>query len=76
MPRFALTGGEGIIRAYVQGARILSFIGSVKNILTHSLLAKPEIKRMEEPEEQKNRHQPHRQQPPLLHRSSPAASWN
>ena len=44
----ALTGGEGIIRAYVQGAADFVFIGSVKNILTHSLLAKPEIKRMED----------------------------
>jgi NitT/TauT family transport system substrate-binding protein len=44
----ALTGGEGIIRAYVQGATDFVFIGSVKNSLTHSLLAKPEIKRMED----------------------------
>lgn len=44
----ALTGGEGIIRAYVQGATEFVFIGSVKNILTHSILAKPEIKRLED----------------------------
>ena len=44
----ALTGGEGIIRAYVQGTADFVFIGGVKNILAHSLLAKPEIKRMED----------------------------
>ncbi len=44
----ALTGGEGIIRAYVQGATDFVFIGSVKNVLTHSILAKPEIKRPED----------------------------
>jgi ABC-type nitrate/sulfonate/bicarbonate transport system substrate-binding protein len=44
----ALTGGEGIIRAYVQGATDFVFIGSVKNLLTHSLLAKPEIKKIED----------------------------
>lgn len=43
----ALTG-LGIIRAYVQGASDLVFIGGVKNILTHSILAGPEIKRPEE----------------------------
>ena len=44
----ALTGGEGIIRAYVTGATDFVFIGSVKNVLTHSILAKPEIKRLED----------------------------
>ena len=41
----ALTGGEGNIRAYVQGATDFVFIGVVKNVLTHSIVAKPEIKR-------------------------------
>ncbi len=44
----ALTGGEGMIRAYVQGATDFIFIGAVKNVLTHSILAKPEIKTPED----------------------------
>lgn len=44
----ALTGGEGNIRAYVQGATDFVFIGAVKNVLTHSILGKPEIKRPED----------------------------
>ena len=44
----ALTGGEGNIRAYVQGATDFVFIGAVKNVLTHSIVAKPEIKRPED----------------------------
>lgn len=48
----ALTGGEGMIRAYVQGATDFVFIGAVKNVLTHSILAKPELK---EPEDLKGK---------------------
>ncbi len=44
----ALTGGEGMIRAFVQGATDFVFIGGVKNVLTHSILAKPEFKRPED----------------------------
>jgi ABC-type nitrate/sulfonate/bicarbonate transport system substrate-binding protein len=44
----ALTGGEGNIRAYVQGATDFVFIGAVKNVLTHSILGKPEIKSPED----------------------------
>jgi hypothetical protein len=44
----ALTGGEGIIRTFVQGINDFVFIGGVKNVLTHSILAKPEIKKPEE----------------------------
>ncbi len=44
----ALTGGEGMIRAYVQGATDFVFIGGVKNVLTHSILAGPEIKNPED----------------------------
>lgn len=44
----ALTGSVGFVRAFVQGATDLVFIGGVKNILTHSILAGPEIKRPEE----------------------------
>jgi ABC-type nitrate/sulfonate/bicarbonate transport system substrate-binding protein len=44
----AIGGGEAIIRAVSQGATDLVFIGSAKNTLTHSILAKPEIKRPED----------------------------
>ena len=44
----AISGGEAIIRAYAQGATDLVFIGSAKNTLTHSILAKAEIKRPED----------------------------
>jgi NitT/TauT family transport system substrate-binding protein len=40
----ALAGGIGTVRAYVQGATDLVFIGGFKNALTHSIVAKPEIK--------------------------------
>jgi NitT/TauT family transport system substrate-binding protein len=39
----ALAGGVGIVRAYVQGATDLVFIGGFKNALTHSIVAKPEL---------------------------------
>lgn len=44
----AISGGEAIIRAYAQGATDLVFIASAKNTLTHSIVAKPEIKRPED----------------------------
>ena len=44
----ALTGGIGNVRAYVQGATDIVFIGGVKNILTHSLLGKADVKRPED----------------------------
>ena len=44
----ALTGGEGMIRAFVQGATDFVFIAGVKNVLTHSILAKREIKKPED----------------------------
>ena len=40
-------GAAGLSRAFVQGNRDLVFIGGIKSILTHSFLAKPEIKRPE-----------------------------
>ena len=43
-----VTGAVGNVRAYVQGFTDLVFIGGVKNFLTHSVLAKPEIKRPED----------------------------
>ena len=44
----SLTGGVGNVRAYVQGATDLVFIGSVKNVMTQSILAGAEIKRPED----------------------------
>ena len=41
-------GGLGTVRAFVQGTTDLVFIGGVKNILTQSILARPEIKRLED----------------------------
>jgi ABC-type nitrate/sulfonate/bicarbonate transport system substrate-binding protein len=43
----ALTG-LGIVRAYVQGATDLVFVGGAKNILTHSLLGGAQIKKIED----------------------------
>ena len=44
----AIGGGESIVRAVAQGASDLVFIASAKNTLTHSIVAKAEIKRAEE----------------------------
>ena len=44
----AISGGEAIVRAHVQGATDLVFIASAKNTLTHSIMGKPEIKRPED----------------------------
>lgn len=43
-----LDGGLASTRAFVQGTTDLVFIGGIKNILTHSILAKPGIKRLED----------------------------
>jgi ABC-type nitrate/sulfonate/bicarbonate transport system substrate-binding protein len=43
-----VTGAIGNVRAYVQGVHDLVFIGGIKNIMTHNILAKPEIKRPED----------------------------
>ncbi|MBI3075795.1 MAG: ABC transporter substrate-binding protein [Deltaproteobacteria bacterium] len=40
----AVTGGVGNVRAYVQGAKDLVFIGGIKNVMTQSLVARPEIR--------------------------------
>jgi NitT/TauT family transport system substrate-binding protein len=40
----ALVGAGGIIRAFVQGANDFVFLGGTKNILTHSIVSKPDIK--------------------------------
>jgi len=44
----ALVGGEGPIRAYLSGNTDFVFIGSVKNVLTHSIMGKPDIKKPED----------------------------
>ena len=44
----ALVGGEGPIRAFLSGNTDFVFIGSVKNVLTHSIMGKPDIKRPED----------------------------
>ena len=43
-----LTGGVGNVRAYVQGATDLVFIGGVKNVMTQSILAGGNIKKPED----------------------------
>ena len=43
-----VTGAIGNVRAFVQGSTDLVFIGGMKNILTHNLLAKPDVKRPED----------------------------
>jgi ABC-type nitrate/sulfonate/bicarbonate transport system substrate-binding protein len=44
----AIVGGEGPIRAYLSGNTDFVFIGSVKNVLTHSIMGRPDIKRPED----------------------------
>jgi len=41
----AVTGAIGIVRAYLQGMQDFVFIGANKNILTHSIVGRPDIKR-------------------------------
>lgn len=43
-----IDGGLGTTRAFVQGNTDLVFIGGIKNTLTQSILAKPEIKSLED----------------------------
>lgn len=40
-----ILGVVGVARAYIQGAHDFAIIGTIKNILTHSIVAGPEIKR-------------------------------
>ena len=56
----AMAGGVGFVRAFIQGATDLVFIGSFKNFLTHSIMAGPEIKRPEDLKGKKNRRHPAR----------------
>jgi len=46
--QIAISGGEAIIRAVTQGATDLVFIANAKNTLTHSIMARPDIKRPED----------------------------
>ncbi len=48
MVSVAIVGGEGPIRAFLSGNTDFVFIGSVKNVLTHSIMGKGEIKRPED----------------------------
>ncbi len=41
----SLGGGEGPIRAYVQGANDFVFVAGFKNVLTHSIVGRSEIKK-------------------------------
>ena len=43
----SVQGAGALGRAFVQGGGEIVFIGGIKNILTHSVLAKPEIKKSE-----------------------------
>jgi ABC-type nitrate/sulfonate/bicarbonate transport system substrate-binding protein len=42
-----LAGASGFVRAIAQGNKEVAFIAGVKNVLTHSILAKPEFKKPE-----------------------------
>src|SRR3972149_5782126 len=44
----ALIGAVGLVRAFAQGSPDFVFIGSNKNILTHSIIAGPDLKRPED----------------------------
>ena len=43
----AITGGESTIRTYAQGITEFVFVASAKNMLTHSIMGRPEIKNPE-----------------------------
>lgn len=43
-----LAGASGFVRAIAQGNSEVAFIAGVKNVLTHSILAKPEFKKIED----------------------------
>jgi NitT/TauT family transport system substrate-binding protein len=43
-----LLGGVGVVNGFANGATDLVFIGSFKNILTQSILAKPEIRKLQD----------------------------
>ena len=43
-----LLGGIGVVNAFVNGATDLVLIGSIKNFMTQSILARPEITKLQE----------------------------
>jgi NitT/TauT family transport system substrate-binding protein len=43
-----LLGGVGVVNAFVSGASDLVFIGSFKNIMTQSIIAKPEVTKLQD----------------------------
>jgi NitT/TauT family transport system substrate-binding protein len=43
-----LLGGIGVVNAFVNGATDLVLIGSIKNFMTQSILAKPEVTKLQE----------------------------
>ncbi len=47
-PDMTLTGGVGNVNAYIRGSTDVVFIGSVKNIMTQTLIAGPAIKSPED----------------------------
>jgi len=44
----SLTGGVGNVRAYIQGASDIVFIAGVKNVMTQSIVSRPDVKRPED----------------------------
>jgi len=44
----AVIGAAGVTRPWVQGNKDPAFVGGIKSLLTHSLIAKPDIKRPEQ----------------------------
>jgi NitT/TauT family transport system substrate-binding protein len=47
-PDMTLTGGVGNVNAYIRGSTDVVFIGSVKNVMTQTLIASPQIKKPED----------------------------
>src|SRR5262249_4617601 len=43
-----LLGGIGVVNAFINGATDLVLIGSIKNFMTQSILAKPEVTKLQE----------------------------
>ena len=66
-------GAAALSRAFVQGNKDVVFIGGIKSILTHSIIAKPDIKRPADLKGKTNRRVTDRQQPALLCRSGVAS---
>ena len=63
----AIVGGEGPIRAFLSGNTDFVFIGSVKNVLTHSIMGKGGDQTARRSERQDGRRRSHRRQLTLLY---------